>query len=256
MRPASGLLLTDAAAYKQAQDVRDLLALNGDIAVQAVAAGSPAEQAGIKPGDEVLRIAELLVPAPDAKNPATTERLNFLHDTLDAILLARGNVLLVLASGPVNVGEVIACKARFELATDGKGAQAGALIVQVSSAMLDEAQGDDEAAFVVAHELAHVVLGHSQPNRSAAERRRQEREADRLAPWLMANAGYDPAAGIAFLRRWGAKGLRVLGDGLHDSPLQREKRVEIQLEELGMVLPDAQGRRDWRPRFGPATSAP
>ena len=35
--------------------------------------------------------------------------------------------------------------------------------------------------------------------------RRTEREADRLMPWLLANAGYDPAAAARFWRQWGKK---------------------------------------------------
>jgi hypothetical protein len=232
-----------------------MLGIRGDVAVQAVAAGSPAEQAGVRPGVEVLGIAQLAIPG-GGKGPRTTERLNLLHNSLDAALLAAGSVQLETAQGPARIGGTLACKARFELTNDRGGARAGTVIVQVSDTMLAEAQGDDEAAFVVAHELAHVVLGHSRPGRSAAERRNDEREADRLAPWLMANAAYDPKAGLAFLRRWGAKGLRIAGDGTHDSPLRRGRQVEIQVELMARVTSDADGKRDWRPLFSPAKTAP
>lgn len=58
---------------------------------------------------------------------------------------------------------------------------------------------DAELAFVIGHEAAHVVLGHTAPERQAeigvtARRRVLEQEADALALGLMARAGYDPAA--------------------------------------------------------------
>lgn len=59
---------------------------------------------------------------------------------------------------------------------------------------------DAELAFVIGHEAAHVVLGHTAPERQAeigvtARRRVLEQEADALALalGLMARAGYDPA---------------------------------------------------------------
>lgn len=58
---------------------------------------------------------------------------------------------------------------------------------------------DAELAFAIAHEAAHIVLGHTAPERQAeigvtARRRVLEQEADALALGLMARAGYDPAA--------------------------------------------------------------
>ncbi|MDE2620692.1 MAG: M48 family metalloprotease [Sphingomonadales bacterium] len=61
---------------------------------------------------------------------------------------------------------------------------------------------DSELAFAVAHEMAHVVLGHTAPARRAeisapARRRALEEEADKLALRLMAQASYDAAAASA-----------------------------------------------------------
>lgn len=58
---------------------------------------------------------------------------------------------------------------------------------------------DAELAFAVAHEAAHIALGHTAPAQRGAigarsQRLAMERDADALALRLMARAGYDPAA--------------------------------------------------------------
>lgn len=85
----------------------------------------------------------------------------------------------------------------------------------------------DQLAFVLAHEAAHIHLGHSRERQRAstlasvlrinpllgmglrflvdrAFSREQEFEADKIAVHLCARAGYAPQAGPAFLRRLGA----------------------------------------------------
>lgn len=101
-----------------------------------------------------------------------------------------------------------------------------------TTAMIDLHDSDDELAWTVGHELAHVVLGHADPKltvgkavqnvldvtaamvpgpgtlmaaamRGARGRynRDQERDADAKGLQYAAAAGYDPGAGAAFLRR-------------------------------------------------------
>jgi Zn-dependent protease with chaperone function len=68
---------------------------------------------------------------------------------------------------------------------------------------LVEQSSADELAFVIAHEQAHVILGHtgSTPAR--------ELEADRMAARMMRSAGFDPTAAAAPLARMETR--RVLG---------------------------------------------
>ena len=58
-------------------------------------------------------------------------------------------------------------------------------------------------------------------------------EADRLTPWLMANGGYEPAAAVRFMRRWGPQ---------HDGGLLRKRthagwdeRAEAIAAELPLI---------------------
>src|SRR5688572_1267729 len=65
--------------------------------------------------------------------------------------------------------------------------------VLVTRGMLALAGDEAELAAVLAHEVAHVVLGHAS-GRPPANRVASEAEADRLALRFLAAAGYDPRA--------------------------------------------------------------
>lgn len=248
---ATGLLLTDIAAYRSPRDIRDVLGLSGDIAVQAVAPGSPAGRAGIVAGSELLAIDGNAPAVLAGRTPGSTTRLNALHDYIEVMVGRAGEVRLGLKDGTRSLRGVPACHVHFELTTDGKGAQAGDGLVQVSRKMLAETRSDHEAAFVIAHETAHIVLGH-QARRKAASKARAvvletEREADRIAVWLMANAGYDPSLAPGFLRRRGAKGLAALfPEPYHDRAEVRARMVEGELAAMRAAPAAENGLKDWR----------
>ena len=76
-----------------------------------------------------------------------------------------------------------------------------------------------------------------------------EREADRLMPWLLANAGYDPAAALRFMERWGPH---------HDGGIFRKRthdgwdeRADAIAAEVAIVSTEmaASGSADWRKLF-------
>ena len=100
---------------------------------------------------------------------------------------------------------VPACRVRV-LVDDGKGyAVATRDEVHIGRRHFAETGGDEAiGAAMIAHELAHAMLDHEAElrvsHRDTAVVRRAEREADRLSVWLLANAGYDPAAALAFQR--------------------------------------------------------
>ena len=85
--------------------------------------------------------------------------------------------------------------------------------VRVTQKMMQFARCDDELAFVVAHELAHNLLGHAARLRSATalsgahgdevagQSQGMEVEADALAVTLVANAGFDIDAAAPFIAR-------------------------------------------------------
>jgi predicted Zn-dependent protease len=88
-----------------------------------------------------------------------------------------------------------------------KNAWADGRYVIVTTAMLELARSDDEVAFIIAHEMAHNILGHSHPTRrrngifgGISRVKKGEIEADSFAVHLMSGAGYRPLGGISFLQ--------------------------------------------------------
>ena len=261
VQPVTGLLLTDMRNYARPAAIRAALGLTGDFAVQAAARGSPAASIGLVPGAEVLSVEGETLAALPAASANDTKRLGGVQDRIDAALAVRGAVQLGLRDSAVTVRGVPACRSRFELVTKGQGALAESRLIQVSRAILGKVPSDDEAAFLIAHELAHIILRHrarlAALGRRTASIRETEREADRLAPWLMANAGYDAAQSPESLRRWGVKGLAgLLQEPSHDRTQTRARMVALELAVIQQTATDATGRRDWRSRFNMAMTLP
>ena len=72
--------------------------------------------------------------------------------------------------------------------------------IQVARGFVDYAHNDSELAFVIAHEMAHMLRGHK-PVSDTGVRYAQEVEADHLGLQLLVRAGYDPDGAIELLRR-------------------------------------------------------
>lgn len=74
--------------------------------------------------------------------------------------------------------------------------------IQISRGFVQYTRNDSELAFVLAHEMAHI-LKHHLPVRDASVRYTQELEADHLGFQLVIRAGYNPDAAIELFRRLG-----------------------------------------------------
>jgi predicted Zn-dependent protease len=111
----------------------------------------------------------------------------------------------------------------------------------------------EEAAFAaaIAHEMAHNILRHPQTFHEIGWKRKlvrlSERDADRLMPWLLQNAGYDPQAAIAFMRRWGPKhGGWIFRKRSHDGWDERVEFIEAELTTIEAAKQSrTDGRADW-----------
>ena len=75
----------------------------------------------------------------------------------------------------------------------------------VDSGAVQLLKRDDELAFFIAHELAHILLGHTLPERQKeladnTMRSMMEKDADALGIHLMMRASYDPAGAETALK--------------------------------------------------------
>lgn len=253
-RRAVGLQLQDMASYGDPARVRQALGIDGDFAVQTVASGSPAARAGLVPNAEVVAIEDQLLASAKAAERLDWQRIAGIHSAIDAVLAAKGSLVLTMKDGArITLAGVAACPTRFELADGGTRALADGTRVQIGREFPGFTYPQDELAAAIAHELAHNLLGHrawlDSNGRNMASVRVTEREADRLMPWLLANAGYDPQAALRFMQRWGPRHSGgIFRKRTHDG---WDERAELITAEIAVVRPllEQGGSADWRQHF-------
>lgn len=220
LEPGTGLVVHTPELY--AAGLRDAarahFRLVENIGVLAVVAGSPAEQAGIRPDDSIVAIGGVELPAPVAGDD--TAAVNQLYDRM-AVLPPSAPITLTIRRGAerrvLTLRPVPVCRTRFELrlANDFRS-QADGRLVQVTPKLV-ETYGEEGLTAILAHELSHNILRHRERlkaenaefgiasafGRNVRYFRQVETQADILAVYLLANAGYDPKIAVDFWRRYG-----------------------------------------------------
>ncbi|MBI1404023.1 MAG: hypothetical protein GC147_12525 [Porphyrobacter sp.] len=256
--PAIGLQLQDMMSYGAPGIARAALGLKGDFAVETAARGSPAALSGAFTRNREIALLERLDPnawPKEEEEAMVWHRLVWAHDHIDAMLAEHGGITISFADGEAaHLVPVETCATRFELMGAGKKAVADGSRVVIGIDFPAFAYPEEEVfAALVAHELAHNVLGHDawldRNGRSRRHVRRTEREADRLIPWLLANAGYDPRGGVTFMTRWGKRhdaGFLKLRD--HDGWDERAEFIAAELPQIADLMA-REGRADWRTHF-------
>lgn len=253
----SGLLLHDAHSYGNPDAVRLLFQLNGDIGVQSVAEGSPAADAGIRQNDTILAIDGRPIASGWPKTEPRWKRIFAIRDAIDAALV-RGSLEVSWQSpgGEPQTATLVgvpACPTRFELVDTRKGAAADGERVIVGQDFPGFSYDEPVFAAAVGHEMAHNIFRHPQTfNRIGWKRRLvrlSERDADRLMPWLLLNAGYEPRAALTFMEAWGPRhGGGIFRKRTHDGWDERVEFIEAELPKIGS-LSAREGTADWKTHF-------
>ncbi len=253
--PSIGLQLQDLASYGSPEIARAALGMEGDFAVQTAARGSPAAESGEFPRNrEVTGIGALVPNLWPAEERMHWERLTRAHDTIDEGLAQEGYITFSFADGDfVEVEPVPVCATRFELSGEGRRAVADGSRVVIGIEFPGFAYEEEVFAGVVAHELAHNLLGHSawldRNGRGPRNVRKTEREADRLMPWLMANAGYDPIFAQRFFEEWGPRhGGGIFRARSHDGWDERAEFIAAEIPRIRALM-ESEGRADWSVHF-------
>lgn len=250
-----GLQLQDMASYGAPAIARTALGLKRDFAVQNAARGSPAAALGaFTRNREITALGQLDPNSLPAGAAMDWQRLVRAHNHIQTILSQRGGIAVGFADGSqAQLEPMVVCATRFELLGEGGTAVADGTRVVIGIDFPAFAYDEPVFAGVVAHELAHNVLGHdawlNRTGRSRQHVRRTEREADRLMPWLLANAGYDPAAAVTFMQQWGPRhdaGLRMWRK--HDGWDERAAFIAGEMPLIAAALA-REGRADWAAHF-------
>jgi beta-barrel assembly-enhancing protease len=177
----------------------------------AVAEGSPASAAGLKPNDTLRAVngADLADKSRVQKRAASYGAVSAAMAALEALPEQRAAILSIERGGQrleVSVTPQNVCRSRVELAPGNAiNANANGLVAQISGRLVNWIEGDDELALVIAHEMAHNLLDH--PKRlneksplsglatslglSGKAQRQMELEADRVGIIMAAGAGYN-----------------------------------------------------------------
>lgn len=258
-----GLIVQTAAQYRA--DLRPAMAalyhVGAHPAVTGVVPGGPADRAGIRAGDEVVALDGLALAAGSAGGgKADGDAYGAVVDRLGAAF-ARGPVRLTLRRAGRTTTRTVrgapACASQVQLVLDGRReAGADGRTVTVSQGLLDFTRSDDELAFVIAHELAHNILGH----RSFLDSNRRqgahaggdtatilatEREADYRGLYMVAWAGYDVARVPGFWQRLARAGwvAQLFADGSHPGNRRRARDLAREVAEIRAA------RRPLAPRY-------
>lgn len=225
--PATGMLLHHLPEYDEAGRRIEIARyrLDRGPGVLTVLAGSPAARAGLVAGDVLLSVNGIPFPDPVAMaaerdRKTWRARVHATEAQLEAALREGPVRLIVLREGSeheVTLGSTAGCPLRIRLARDDQlNAFAKDGYVILTTRMLEFVRNDDELAVVIAHELAHELLGHEDRlealkvpkgllrgfGKNAARVKATEIEADRLGLKLSWAAGYDPAAASGFWDRF------------------------------------------------------
>lgn len=251
--PLSGLLFHAIEQYgaDARADAAASFGLGTEPAVLVVVPGSPAEQAGLQPGDALLSIAGHSFPPVKTERKGNYRRVQQVEEHLLATLMT-GPVFIEYRRGGEARAAVLqpepGCLSRVQIVPSTKlNASADGTYVQLTSRVVDYVKSDDELALVIAHEMAHNILSHRARldaqnvsrgifkaiDGSAGKIRATEVEADYLALYLMARAGYDIGAAPAFWDRFGPGGiLEIFSDGTHPGQGSRVEAAERTIAEI------------------------
>jgi beta-barrel assembly-enhancing protease len=248
-----GFSVHDLSQYDAAQRPAAIRAFGLDAGpgVLTLIAGGAAERAGLRLDDVLLAADGAAMPHGEAL-PARGgyAQMEQIHATLEQAF-ADGRAMLSLrrAGSPLSlaVEAVQGCASRFELIPGRSlNAKADGRYVQVTTALAQYAADDQELAAILAHEFAHNILRHRARLDAAGVRRgvlrnfgrnarlirETELEADRLAPYLLDRAGYDPEAAVRFWRRFGNRGLNIFGSPTHGGWGRRVAAIEAELARI------------------------
>ncbi|WP_299310044.1 hypothetical protein [uncultured Croceicoccus sp.] len=255
-RPSVGIQLIDAQSFGDADAARASLGLSGDFGIGGLAEGGPGDRAGAAGIRELVAIEARPVVDLTQSEPGDYRRTRDLHDHVDK-LLSRCGLVRIDGLDPegtlrrVTVAAEPVCAGRFEILTNTGVARSDGRRVLIGDALARKYGDAEFFPAIVAHEFAHVILRHPitlKGKRTMGRVRHSEREADRLAIWLLANAGYDLQIGPRLMREYlRSRDVGVL-DLTHDA---WDERIDVMEEEIAIItdlrrkIGDARVWFDW-----------
>ena len=163
---------------------RALLSVGNNLSLRTVREGSPADEAGLKAGDELIRLGGTYLPRGRTASrffaAAAPQALE--GDQVD-VMVRRGETRETHSARPETICGYpvnVFFSERINGHTDGEE-------VWITSELMRTVPDDINLALVVAHEMAHAMAGHKNKTPS----KRLELEADKMALIMLERAGYN-----------------------------------------------------------------
>jgi beta-barrel assembly-enhancing protease len=251
--PMSGVVLYTAAQF--GPEYRAAVARLYDVAelvsIGAVVPDSAAARAGLKIGDRLIAIDGRALPSTLPGPRASFDAIADAVARLDRALASGGAMLTVERDGSrreLRFAGDPACASFVQVVpSDEKNAFADGKVVSLTTGAVAFARSADELAALAAHEIAHNVLHHRDRldaakvsrgmfaglGRNGRLIRAAEDEADRLSVYLMARAGFDPAAALSFWEHFGRAADPLIGDGTHAGWRTRVAAMQVEIDRIG-----------------------
>ncbi len=218
-RPLLGFTAKNVYSYptELSASARKTLGLGERLQVMQVLEGSGAQKAGMMRGDLLQSVQDLPIPeGPQAEN----ETARLLAPVLKNLTDIRVKVLRRGQPVELKVPLTLACAFAIDIGNaPNLNAYSDGRRIMLTHGLLEALPGDDEIAVVLARELAHNVLQHGRQLQQTATLAgvidsllplkpdpasyagsggikptpdKMDQEADRLALFMLARAGYDP----------------------------------------------------------------
>jgi len=195
------MFVNEEASKEQQELAIEAFNLQKEPMVTYVTPKGAAYRAGLLAGDVIVSVNDNLWS--DAESDDVFKKL--LKEGIQSPNLRLG-ILRDKSKHTSNLTPDMACDYSFMLVDSEKhSARAYKREIAVDFGAAKLLKRDDEIAFLVAHELAHLLLGHTLPERikeldEYKMRNIMEKDADALGIRLMISAGYDPKGAETALR--------------------------------------------------------
>lgn len=204
---ATGIAIDHIEAYaeKERDFVSGQVGMSDLPTIVAVADNSPAQQAGLLPGDEIVTIngkSTLAMLEASKKRSVFSDELTDHLASLSpedpiALELRRNGETFLATVQPLNL-----CASRLILKTKGGiKAHSDAMNVAISQGLLEFTTNDHELALIAGHELAHVIARDESSKERISSKKKEDR-ADAMGAALTHCAGYDVSLSIDFWTRF------------------------------------------------------
>jgi beta-barrel assembly-enhancing protease len=218
-----------------------LFGLSDDPTILAIVPSGAAANAGLGVGDALIAVGATRLRSATVTAKQSYDAVREAEAAIDNGPKTRPVKLTIRRGGAeqaINVYAKPGCMSRVVVEPGGKlNAYADGTYVKLTSSVAEYAADEGELAAIIAHEMAHNLLGHQARldavGRSRANILETEIEADKFSVRLLAGAGYDPRVAARFWARFGKKtGVGIFATGTH---LRTKARVALLEEEAAKL---------------------